>query len=113
MKILLFLLTFSLVPHFINSFDDTLINKKFQLQTEQSLIKKLLINYDKKHRPSDRTEIELSVYLNQIVSLIEQEQTLILNVFVDHEWIDGRLKWEPSKFNNITLIRIKSELLWT
>lgn len=113
MKILLFLLIFTLVPYFINSFDDTLINKKLQLQTEQSLIKKLLINYDKKHRPSDRTEIELSVYLNQIVSLIEQEQTLILNVFVDHEWIDGRLKWEPSKFNNITLIRIKSELLWT
>ena len=49
-------------------------------------------NYNKKVRPADTVEIKFSLYLNQIITLMEQEQIIVLNVFLDHEWID-RIKY--------------------
>jgi hypothetical protein len=82
-------------------------------RAEKRLIDKLFSNYDKNVNPSDSVEIKFSLNLNQIITLIEQEQILVLNVFLDHEWIDTRLKWNPDEFHNITLIRVKSELFWS
>ena len=79
---------------------------------ELDLCKHLLKNYDKEMKPSSSVEIRFALNLNQIVTLIEREQILVVNVFLDHEWIDKRLKWNPSEFNNITLLRINSEKLW-
>jgi hypothetical protein len=80
---------------------------------EKSLIEKLLTNYDKNSRPSDTIEVRFSMYLNQIVNLIERDQSLVINVFLDHEWNDSRLTWEPKDWNNISLLRINSDYLWT
>lgn len=80
--------------------------------SELNLFRHLLKNYDKEMKPSSSVEIRFALNLNQIVTLIEREQILVVNVFLDHEWIDKRLKWNPSEFNNITLLRINSEKLW-
>ena len=56
--------------------------------------------------------IKFALNLNQIVTFMEKEQVLVLNVFLDHEWKDERLKWDPEKYENITLLRIDSSLLW-
>jgi hypothetical protein len=82
---------------------------------EKMLIDKLLKDdkYDKNMRPEDTVQIKFSLYLNQIITLIEQEQILVLNVFLDHEWRDKRLQWKPENHRNISLLRIDSELLWT
>lgn len=83
------------------------------VESEKRLINKLFKEYNKQLRPSDTVEIKFSLYLNQIITLIEQEQIIVLNVFLDHEWIDRRLTWDPSDYSNITLLRISSEQLWT
>ena len=83
------------------------------IDAEKELIKKIFKDYDKKLRPSDKVEIKFSLYLNQIISLIEQEQILVINAFLDHEWTDPRLSWNQTEFNNITLLRINSDLVWT
>ena len=79
---------------------------------EFNLTQSLLQNYAKEKRPSDSVEIKFALNLNQIVTIVEQEQILILNVFLDHEWLDERLQWDPNDYENITLIRINCESLW-
>lgn len=60
---------------------------------EQELIDKLLKKYDKKSRPSGTLNVKFSLNLNQIINLIEKDQIMVLNAFIDHEWIDKRLTW--------------------
>lgn len=98
----------------ISSIDEvqSLVNRTF-VDAEKTLVEKLFSSYDKKSRPSDTVQVKFSLYLNQIITLIEQEQILVINVFLDHEWLDERLKWEPNENNNISLLRINNELLWT
>lgn len=88
-------------------------NKRDLINVEKHLAEKLLDKYDKKTRPSDTSIIKFSLYLNQIIDLMEQEQIFVINVFLDHEWIDERLKWNYTEYENISLIRISNELLWT
>jgi nicotinic acetylcholine receptor, invertebrate len=96
-----------------------LMNQNLDLQyltmpeMEQALINKLFHSYNKKLKPAGTVEIKFALNLNQIVNLIEKEQIIILNVFLDHEWIDNRLKWNPAEHNNITLLRISCEQVWT
>jgi hypothetical protein len=80
---------------------------------EKRLIQDLFENYDKSNKPSDTVDIKFSLNLNQIITLIEQDQILVLNVFLDHQWIDPRLKWNPNEYLNITLLRVKSDLFWS
>ena len=85
------------------------INSKLEFNLTQSLLK----HYNKEMRPSDHVEIKFALNLNQIVTMIEKEQILVLNVFLDHEWVDERLRWSPEDYQNITLLRINSDFLWT
>ena len=80
---------------------------------EQTLLNKLFKNYNKKMKPSGTVEIKFALNLNQIINLVEKDQIIILNVFLDHEWIDNRLSWNPAEFNNISLLRINCEQVWT
>ena len=75
---------------FINN-ANTSYNRTGIVESEARLLKSIFNNYNKKLRPADTVEIKFSLYLNQIITLIEQEQILVLNVFLDHEWIDGRI----------------------
>ena len=60
---------------------------------EQMLIEKLFKDYNKKIRPSGTVEVKFSLNINQIVNLLEKDQIMVINAYVDHEWVDKRLKW--------------------
>jgi hypothetical protein len=60
---------------------------------EQALIDKLLKNYSKKQKPSGSTDVKFALNLNQIVAVKAKDQVFMLNVFLDHEWVDSRLSW--------------------
>jgi hypothetical protein len=75
---------------FINN-TNTAYDKTEKVESETRLLKNLFNNYNKKVRPADTVEIKFSLYLNQIITLMEQEQIIVLNVFLDHEWIDRNL----------------------
>ena len=64
---------------------------------EQQLIEKLLKNYNRKLRPPGATQVKFSLNLNQIITLIEKDQIIVINAFIDHEWIDKRLIWSRIK----------------
>ena len=37
----------------------------------------------------------------------EKNQVLTTNIWLDHEWTDEMLTWDPAEFNNITKLRVK------
>jgi hypothetical protein len=63
------------------------------LNYEQKLIDKLLTNYNNKLMPSGNIEIKIAFNLIQLIQIIERDQIMLINAFVDHKWIDERLKW--------------------
>ena len=85
-----------------------------KLQTTEQLINnKIFNNYNRRLKPSGTVQVKFSLQLNQIVNVIEKDQIVLLSVFMDHEWIDDRLKWDPLEFNNTTLLRISADQIWT
>jgi hypothetical protein len=63
---------------------------------EQMLLEKLLKNYNNKLRPSGKlgtVQVEMALNINQIIDIMEKDQIMIINAFVDHKWIDSRLSW--------------------
>ena len=90
----------NLVSSNVNAMENNLVNSIGRdrnlndiKSAEQKLIEKLLKNYNKKFRPPGTIEVKFAVNLNQIVNLLEKDQIIVLNAFVDHEWQDQRLVW--------------------
>lgn len=76
--------------------------------TEQRLIERLFSNYNRKLRPPGTIQVKFALNLNQIVNLNQKDQIMVMNVFIDHEWIDQRLSWGKlcqisiSQFNKLS-----------
>jgi hypothetical protein len=69
---------------------NTTYNETILVDSEARLVKTKFENYKKSLRPSDTVEIRFSLYLNQIITLIEQEQLIVLSVYLDQEWVDRK-----------------------
>jgi hypothetical protein len=53
---------------------------------EQELLEDLLRNYNRKMRPPGTVQVKFALNLNQIINLIEKDQIIVINAFIDHEW---------------------------
>ena len=42
----------------------------------------------------------------------EKNQVLTTNVWLDQEWVDELLVWDPSHYSGIDKIRIPCDLIW-
>uniref|UniRef100_A0A158QII8 Neur_chan_LBD domain-containing protein n=1 Tax=Rodentolepis nana TaxID=102285 RepID=A0A158QII8_RODNA len=86
---------------------------------EASRLYDVLINqqgYNKILRPVANANDTLTVFfglgLLQLMDLDEVNQILTTNVWVELEWTDSKLVWEPKDFGGVTALFIPSELLW-
>jgi hypothetical protein len=57
--------------------------------------------------------VNSSFHLQQIVSLNEKEQILTSKVFVQLQWLDPRLRWNPSEHQGVEYIKLPSHVIWT
>ena len=71
------------------------VGQAVEVDYEQKIAEKLMKNYHRRNKPPGVIEVKFSMHLNQIVALLEKEQNIVLNVFIDHEWVDSRLAWNP------------------
>ena len=57
-------------------------------EAETRLIRMLLneTNYLKNVRPSNRVAVDIRFIFNQIISMVEKEQIIVTNCFVDQKW---------------------------
>ena len=58
------------------------------VEEESRLIRKLLneTTYLKKVRPSHTVIVDIRLVFNQIISMVEKEQIIVTNCFVDQKW---------------------------
>ncbi|XP_040103636.1 neuronal acetylcholine receptor subunit alpha-4 [Oryx dammah] len=83
---------------------------------EERLLKKLFSGYNKWSRPvaniSDAVLVHFGLSIAQLIDVDEKNQMMTTNVWVKQEWHDYKLHWDPADFENVTSIRIPSELIW-
>ncbi|VDP04039.1 unnamed protein product [Heligmosomoides polygyrus] len=69
----------------------------------------ILNNYNKLVRPvrhpTDNLKVEMRVFLQQIMNLDGKNQIVELNAWLEFIWIDYRLAWNATKFENVTSVR--------
>ncbi|KAM4034230.1 neuronal acetylcholine receptor subunit alpha-4 [Anomaloglossus baeobatrachus] len=83
---------------------------------EERLLKKLFMGYNKWSRPvaniSDAVLVRFGLSIAQLIDVDEKNQMMTTNVWVKQEWHDYKLRWDPLEYENVTSIRIPSELIW-
>ncbi|EDL07373.1 cholinergic receptor, nicotinic, alpha polypeptide 4 [Mus musculus] len=83
---------------------------------EERLLKRLFSGYNKWSRPvaniSDVVLVRFGLSIAQLIDVDEKNQMMTTNVWVKQEWHDYKLRWDPGDYENVTSIRIPSELIW-
>ncbi|XP_023995755.1 neuronal acetylcholine receptor subunit alpha-2 [Salvelinus sp. IW2-2015] len=90
--------------------------EKAHSHAEDELFKKLFIGYNKWSRPvpniSDVVIVKFGLSIAQLIDVDEKNQMMTTNVWLKQEWNDYKLRWRPSDYDNVTSIRVPSELIW-
>lgn len=85
-------------------------------ENEYRLIRDLFINYDKRVRPSmhhsQPVNITYGVALAQIIDVDERNQIITTNCWLNQGWLDPKLRWDPRKYGNISVIRVPYKEVW-
>ncbi|NXP53182.1 ACHG protein, partial [Heliornis fulica] len=83
---------------------------------EEKLLQDLMTNYNRHLRPAVRgdqvIDVTLKLTLTNLISLNEREETLTTNVWIEMQWSDYRLRWDPENYDNIQLLRVPSTMVW-
>uniref|UniRef100_A0A131YGP4 Nicotinic acetylcholine receptor, invertebrate n=1 Tax=Rhipicephalus appendiculatus TaxID=34631 RepID=A0A131YGP4_RHIAP len=86
------------------------------LSHEKRLMDSLLRHYDASVRPvknsSEPVIIRLGITLTQIFDLDEKSQVLTTIVWLDQEWFDEYLTWDPLEFGNFSNLRLPCHKIW-
>ncbi|CAL8316203.1 unnamed protein product [Merluccius merluccius] len=97
-------------------YDSIACNEEVQPHAEDELFKKLFIGYNKWSRPvpnvSDVVIVKFGLSIAQLIDVDEKNQMMTTNVWLKQEWNDYKLSWKPSDYDNVTSIRVPSELIW-
>ncbi|XP_022107578.1 neuronal acetylcholine receptor subunit alpha-10-like [Acanthaster planci] len=56
--------------------------------------------------------ITIELYLSQINDVIEKYQTISTMVWLTQRWTDEYLRWDPQDYNNLTAVRLPSNMVW-
>ncbi|XP_053423928.1 acetylcholine receptor subunit beta isoform X1 [Nycticebus coucang] len=85
-------------------------------ETEGRLREKLFSGYDSSVRPArevgDRVGVSIGLSLAQLISLNEKDEEMSTKVYLNLEWTDYRLSWDPAEYDGIDLLRITAESVW-
>ncbi|KAF7489253.1 Acetylcholine receptor subunit alpha-like 1 [Sarcoptes scabiei] len=61
---------------------------------------------------SDRLVVKMGLRLSQLIDVNLKNQIMTTNVWVEQEWIDYKLKWEPEEYGGVTKLHVPSEQIW-
>ncbi|XP_060068850.1 acetylcholine receptor subunit alpha-1-A-like [Ylistrum balloti] len=83
---------------------------------EQRLLETVLYDYNQASRPvfnaAKTVVVKFGITLTQISDMDEVNQVLTTNVWLEQEWTDERLKWDPRDYNGLVVLRIPCEKIW-
>ncbi|VIO96444.1 Uncharacterized protein BM_BM6554 [Brugia malayi] len=91
-------------------------NDDNQVTDEQRLLRHLFGQYEKAVRPvrnaSNTVVVRMGMTMTNIFDMDEKNQVLTINVWLDQEWKDELLVWDPKKFGGIKSVRVPCDLIW-
>ncbi|XP_011385236.1 acetylcholine receptor subunit gamma-like, partial [Pteropus vampyrus] len=83
---------------------------------EERLLADLMHNYDPHLRPAERdsdlVNVSLKLTLTNLISLNEREEALTTNVWIEMQWCDYRLRWDPQDYEGLWVLRVPSAMVW-
>ncbi|XP_031224762.1 acetylcholine receptor subunit gamma isoform X2 [Mastomys coucha] len=83
---------------------------------EERLLADLMRNYDPHLRPAERdsdvVNVSLKLTLTNLISLNEREEALTTNVWIEMQWCDYRLRWDPKDYEGLWILRVPSTMVW-
>ncbi|NXR21589.1 ACHA2 protein, partial [Cinclus mexicanus] len=83
---------------------------------EDRLFKRLFSGYNRWSRPvpntSDVVIVRFGLSIAQLIDVDEKNQMMTTNVWLKQEWSDYKLRWDPAEYDNVTSIRVPSEMIW-
>ncbi|XP_072496591.1 acetylcholine receptor subunit gamma isoform X2 [Notamacropus eugenii] len=86
------------------------------LNQEEKLLDDLMRHYNPNVRPaeldSDVVNVSLKLTLTNLISLNEREEALTTNVWIEMQWCDYRLRWDPGDYEDVWVLRIPSTMVW-
>merc|ERR1712130_712060 len=85
-------------------------------QDAKRLYSNLLANYDRLIRPvansSDRLTVHIRLKLSQVIGVDMRRQILTTNVWVEQEWADYKLSWNPADYGGVKHLHVPSQDIW-
>ncbi|XP_015452906.1 acetylcholine receptor subunit beta isoform X1 [Pteropus alecto] len=106
----------SLLPLLLGALEVSLLPGARGSEAEGRLREKLFSGYDSSVRPArevgDRVSVNIGLSLAQLISLNEKDEEMSTKVYLDLEWTDYRLKWDPAEHEGIDSLRITAESVW-
>ncbi|XP_003474640.1 acetylcholine receptor subunit gamma [Cavia porcellus] len=83
---------------------------------EERLLADLMHSYDPHLRPAERdtdvVNVSLKLTLTNLISLNEREEALTTNVWIEMQWCDYRLRWDPQDYGGLWVLRVPSTMVW-
>ncbi|KAM8789595.1 acetylcholine receptor subunit gamma isoform 2-T2 [Rhynchonycteris naso] len=83
---------------------------------EERLLTDLMHSYDPHLRPAERdsdvVNVSLKLTLTNLISLNEREEALTTNVWIEMQWCDYRLRWDPRDYGGLWVLRVPSTMVW-
>ncbi|XP_068242824.1 acetylcholine receptor subunit alpha-like 1 [Palaemon carinicauda] len=80
------------------------------------LYEDLLSSYNRLIRPvgnnSDRLTVKLGLKLSQLIDVNLKNQIMTTNVWVEQEWKDYKLVWNPDDYGGVQTLHVPSEHIW-
>ncbi|XP_017317265.1 neuronal acetylcholine receptor subunit alpha-7 [Ictalurus punctatus] len=93
------------------------IKDTIQGEHQRRLYKELLESYNRLERPvandSAPLVVELGLTLLQIIDVDEKNQVLITNAWLQMDWTDVYLSWNPENYPGVNNLRFPSSQIWT
>ncbi|KFD50564.1 hypothetical protein M514_08513, partial [Trichuris suis] len=87
------------------------------MKEEQQLFEDLLYLYNKLARPvknaSEVLVINFGASLIRIIDVDEKNQVLTTNLWLEMQWTDSKLVWNPTKYGGIKKLHIPADFIWT
>lgn len=76
----------------------------------------LLADYNKLVRPVDDNNatliVKFKLKLSQLLDVHEKNQIMTTNVWLQHSWLDQKLKWHPEDYGGVEVLYVPSEMIW-
>ncbi|KAL3227798.1 hypothetical protein MRX96_003757 [Rhipicephalus microplus] len=61
---------------------------------------------------SDRLTVKMGLRLSQLIDVNLKNQIMTTNVWVEQEWNDYKLRWDPEEYGGVTKVHVPAEQIW-